>query len=329
VAESVAGLAREEESEEEQLRSDEAFDTDNLDALSLLRETFVEVHRREAGGGGGPKSPIVEAVYDEHAWKLEASGRRPTGVLGQAERDVHLRILAEWNVQTSAASLVSPLRLETLAFGRASEDAHVDRAFDPLVFDDVTLAGGRSQTVELIGTIGPLVKNPAGTLVLSRVATEGFTDNQRRFREVVRGFLDYAILVATGHLGPEGFRVFRIGAPSDGAGGKQETFSFGPWTQPEAQAYLSTLLSEMLSGAHEDLFPIEAVAAHLLESPPPSFEESVASLLSNRMSSGCKWGPISDVASLPVPSDAEILRRIDARFGPFWSLVIPPPRVWK
>ncbi|MCC6133275.1 MAG: exodeoxyribonuclease V subunit gamma [Acidobacteria bacterium] len=325
VAEALAGLSRDEESEEEALRSEEAFDTQSRDRTVLLRQAFFDGARKAAAGI--PLPDALADAYDRHAWRLEAEGLHPTGTLGQAEREANLRVLDEWVTQVGKAGLPIPPRTEALAFGRASEDARVDRTFEGLSLAGIPLPGGTAVDVEVFGTLRSLLVSPPGSLVLAAVSRQSFRNKDRKYRDILRAFVEYAVLVAAGQAGGTEFQVVRAAASSRDEKGSNEVYRFRPWGQREAAGYLATLATEMLRGSHDDLFPYEAVMPQLLGKG--DFEDAVEDLLANPRSASFTYGPIAGAESRPLPAPQEVARRIKVRFGPLTTIVMPPGGKWK
>ena len=121
--------------------------------------------------------------------------------------------------------------------------------------------------------------------------------------------------------------MVRAAASSSDEKGSNEVYRFRPWSQRDAADYLSTLAGEMLRGSHDDLFPYEAVMPQLFENG--DFEDGVEDLLANPRNASFTYGPIADADTRPVPDFKEVARRIEVRFGPLTTIVVPPGGKWK
>ena len=113
--------------------------------------------------------------------------------------------------------------------------------------------------------------------------------------------------------------------PDDSGGGCVASQLLPAVTAEEAQAYLSSLATELLGGVHDYLLPCEGVFTWRRRLGRPNalpVRDAVLLLRDDnwtRLSSD--RGPVSDARRYPVPAEADAAAIVARRFGPFFAAV--------
>lgn len=296
---------REDDDEDLTARTDEPFATPGLEAITLLREIFLEAART---------GEALERAYDARVQRERLSGVMPTGPFAAAERAAHLAMLAAWRETLDAVAPGAVPRI--VRFGQAEEHARVDALHDPIVLP--VEAGGRRLRVELYGRTEAVVLEPAraGSLVLQRARSTH--DELRDRKETLRGFLDHAALAAAGLLEAPDFAAF-VARPER----KPYAVRFRPFSPIEARAWLGALARELLSDVHAYLLPCEAVL---------KWRKSGGSLadIVDGMRDGVPfqkfsslYGPVRNPTRYGPPPDDEAQAMAERRFGPYFARAVP------
>ncbi|HET9624968.1 MAG TPA: exodeoxyribonuclease V subunit gamma [Kofleriaceae bacterium] len=252
--------------------SDEPFHLTRAERARLLRDVLSS-HLRDPG------TPL-ERCYDDAVNDLQLRGQFPVGVFAEAARALDLDVLAQWRTGIGLIASDGAIRV---AFGRASSPgAQLHPALS------LELSGGR--TIRLVGQTELLI---AGARAVSIVPM--LREIKGRSHYHLRGAFDHLVLAAAG-LATTG-HVHRLIDDR----GKLCEVQHAAWTEREARAYLTALISELLDEPHGYLLPFEALAKALEGVKPSSF--------SSDLTGGLGYGPIDRAEGLDRPADAVAIAR--------------------
>jgi exodeoxyribonuclease V gamma subunit len=302
---------REEDDEDLTARADEPFATRKLDLMIGLRELFLRTAPLD--------ERAVEAAYQQLAEASRLAGTMPSGIFADAERPLHLRILAGWRTlfdQIIAGGGGRRPPLQVVRFGAAEEHVRVDELLDAIRVPIRVTVDGQPRDVEvrLYGRTDALVES-TGSLVLVQRTGEGKEAAARDFKDSLRGFLDQVMLAASGRP-PATYHTFIANVDLDG-GPSLTTVPVGPIAPDEARSWLRDVLQDMLGGVHDYCLPCEAVFAHTLD-PARDMADVVDELRGNsKLPFSSRFGPVPRGDQRPSPDDAAARRMIDRRFGLF------------
>lgn len=286
-------------------REDEHFEAPFRQWSHVLSEVIAE-----ALGEDDPWSlDLLRERYRERAVLEELSGRYPTGPFARAQSRRDESVLAAWSAHLDALNLVAARPFHRIRFGETRRPRAVEARFPPLELEVVV--------TRLDGSPCPLHLRLHGTTSLldaqRRTALWLNSYGSAHEKHLLVGYLDHALLSASGVLtDAERFAVIVIpGTRSKSA----QRLDFAPLSVQAARAWLSTLVTELLSGRHDYLLPIEAVLSARLADPPKPVAETVTQLIDNTWSScSSRRGPVRRFAQLSPPPDAEAVA--DRRLGP-------------
>ncbi|MGI5861126.1 MAG: exodeoxyribonuclease V subunit gamma [Myxococcales bacterium] len=301
-------------------REDEPFCTELLERVQLLRGGFVEKLAREARG----EPASFEAVYDARGERLVASGRMPTGVFREVEREGHLAVLRDWERLLREGLGDEACRPERVRFGAAADEHDgADDTFDPIVvgFDPGEL-GPESPglRVEIVGATEPLVlgRRASLTLINRSLGSNKVVEALRAGRVSLRGFVDAVALAAAGQGGAGHQSLICV---TNGVEGKLDAYSFEPIGRDEALAWLRRVVADMLSGVHDYLLTAEAVLHYGARADSPGFAEALEEVfaLFSRSSHGSSYGPIKRIDVFGPPEERRACELIARRWGLYFE----------
>jgi hypothetical protein len=300
------------------VREDEPFETDVRKEVVLLREVLLESVARRCS---------LEEAYDDAVRGRELRGAGPSGLFARGERDLHLQTLASWRDELEACG--EPMAaLEVARFGRAGEHARSGKVFDAVVLDvDVVDAAGvaRVKRVEIGGRTLPLGAGAAASVTLIKRPKQKWDDRwvmAERDRAVLRGFLDHALLSASGVAAdlPHASLIV-VSTPT---GRVSERVAFEPLSRDEASVWLRGLVRELFQGPHAYFFPCEALFVHARQDPDgpvgPWLEEARALLgdAEGALALRSAYGPVPRPQDYPAPDEQRARAMIASRFGSFF-----------
>jgi exodeoxyribonuclease V gamma subunit len=263
----------------------------------------------------------LEATYDARVEREILSGRMPSGVFGQIDRDAQLRTMQGWaDVIRTEIATGGPLRTRIVRFGTADEFARVDQPRPVLSLDvSYQVRGGdlRKRTLHLYGSTSPIVDRPTGSLLLQRADPKRGLSEVRRYKRWLRAFLDHMMLSATGE-DPERPHVALLAIP-----GKSYFARFSAISKDAALRYLADLGRDLLSGPHDYLLPFEAVFDVRMKKAG-QYGDSVDRLFTDESSSrgtATFYGPVEDYENLQAPDESTAKAMDERRFGLFFDLL--------
>jgi exodeoxyribonuclease V gamma subunit len=309
-ARTLLGLERDEDEdaaavEDEPLRSGPGTTT------MLVRDAFARALRRNED---------VRAAYAAVARPKTLAGELPQGVLGELERDLHLGRLDQWQAVVAELGLEGG---ERLRMGRAAEREDVD-ALLPAVrltgADGAPLCDlhGRSELLlarRTVSVVGDLFGGNDEAVELA----------VRELRLTLRGFFDHLLLAATGALADAERRVLLLRPKGKGLRWVERRLL--PVSSEQAQAYLSTLATDLLGGVHDYLLPCEAVLAlhHKATDrtrpldPAAIADDAVGRIGNTRQDCQSRFGPVPEPAAYAPPSPERIAEIVRRRWTPFFA----------
>jgi exodeoxyribonuclease V gamma subunit len=312
---------------------DEPFDTDNRDRTVLLSASL------SSGLLEAQAVPTAEALAAAHqraSLAAELSGQQPAGLFHAAEQRRQQETLAAWRGRLAellgAGSLqVAPIRFSPHA---APSDAGAVRG-RTLFLPSPRLAipapgGGPDLDIRIVGETGLCALRPGGDGTSLAFAWRGKVDGHPIGKEVLRAFVDYAALVASGSdegaLGHRSVLCYRSNEEVEA-----RVVAFDRLGRQPAIDYLTGLCRELLSGTsaglHAYLLPFEAVLAR--RERGTSLQEEIEALRHqaerDEKRSVSRFELVPDaLTSYDPPSDEEADRMVEARFGLFFKLVKEP-----
>jgi exodeoxyribonuclease V gamma subunit len=293
-------------------REDEPFETEARDETLLLREILFST-----GGQGS-----LERTYDDTVRERELRGLGPSGVFARGERAQHLDTLEGWKQRLE--SLDIPIdSVEVHRFGRAGEHARVSRAHPPLAIDvDFVDQAGvmRVARVEISGRTLPVERGSFITLTRRRVK-ESREDWARadRQRAMLRAFVDYAVLCASGISQGGSHASVSVTATPEGTIAERAVFE--PMSRGDATVWLRGLARELLAGPHAYFLPSEAVFVWRRKSPDGPVEpwlETAREMLRDNdgpLALRSAYGPVPRPHEYPIPRESDARAMIALRFG--------------
>jgi exodeoxyribonuclease V gamma subunit len=294
-------------------RESEPFETDRREETLLLREVLL--------GAAAQGKPLAEA-YDELVRGRELRGVGPSGVFARGERGDHLQALESWRSALEGYQVPFDA-IQVHRFGRAGEHTRADQVHEPLVVEvDVEDAAGVTRIVraEIGGRTLPV--GAGASITLAKRARDTARDDWGRAgrkRAILRAFVDYAVLTASGEgAGDEHASIAIVATVEDTM---KERDAFAPLTPDEAKGWLRGVVRELLGGPHDYFLPCEAVFVHQARDPSapigPVLQEA-----RDKMSGGdgppalrSAYGPVPRPQEFPVPEEDRARAMVAARFG--------------
>jgi exodeoxyribonuclease V gamma subunit len=302
------------EAEDLASRESEPFETAPRDETLLLRDVLLDAAERNQS---------VEEAYDAVARARQLRGTGPSGVFAKGERGDHLHAIEVWRAGLQQHQV--PLDdLQIHRFGRGGEHTRAHQVHEPLVVEvGVEDAAGVLRVVraEIGGRTLPVGGADRTSVVLAKRGTEGKDEWSiaGRRRSILRAFVDYAVLAASGAEPGEGHASLLVVSTHERA--VIERVAFAPFTADSAKRWLRGLLAELLGAPHAYFFPCEAIFVHHARGPGlpvvPVLEEARDRLGGDGPPAlRSAYGPVPRPRSYPLPIEADARAMIDRRFTP-------------
>lgn len=277
-------------------RQDEVFRTPSHDEARLLAHVFMLGHDQA--------EVQMQAQYRTQAQLLELAGAMPTGVFQDSEARRHLDMLQVWRTQLRRAMGGRVRPLTRRVFGTSD---HLGPHETPGPDLTLTLADGR--LVRLYGATEPLCdQTPASFVAL----THGPRPGPERTQPELRAFLDHALLVLAGAKFDRGY----LGWIGYARGDDQDLVRvrFEAFDAPQARAWLTGLVEDLLNQAHAYCLPFAtALAVHEAKDKGRlAIEQALAKTRPARP------GPRA-LSEVSPPSADEAMHMLQRRLEPYWA----------
>ncbi|MBX3274948.1 MAG: exodeoxyribonuclease V subunit gamma [Sandaracinaceae bacterium] len=282
--------------------SEEPFAPGRLDETIVLRACFEEAVLAEA---------TTEQAYLRAVDAAIAAGRWPLGPLAARLEGAHREILETWRRGWDALGDAPARRVQ---LGAADADRRGVDAAPPvaLTLADDPRDHGRPLRVELVGATELLRGDASVSLLLSKKA--GAAARDEHLRQALRAFFDHAALALLGE-GEGARRSVQLLGDADAP----VRIALAPITPDAARAWLTDLVTDLLGGAHDYLFPIEAALAFADRPREADGERLVAAIEDVRTRGGgqSRFGPVADAPARPAPEPGRAEAIFERRFAPF------------
>ena len=298
------GMLEDEDAPEE--AEDEPIEQSRLNRTVMLRNVFWR-----AGGNR-------DALDEQYARELriaQTSGNAPAGQFAQAAKDTDAAALCKWLAQASQAGVNDFTGWKDIRLGRADEfaDAAEILAPIPLTVEVRRLDGTTvTQRVSLYGTIHGV--SPAAGAAINCVLHKTI-----KSKDFLPAFLNAIVLAAVGTKLPDKFRAIVIGTQSEKL--TEFTREFRPMDRESALAYLTNVVSDLLSTGNEYFLPIEAVEQVVKELQKAENRRDLVeaverTLLNNVVKCSSDYGPVRNARDFDPPKEDRIKKIVDRRFAP-------------
>jgi hypothetical protein len=229
---------------------------------------------------------------------------------------------------------VSADDLQIHRFGRGGEHTRAHQVHEPLVVEvGVEDASGvlRVLRVEIGGRTLPVGGADRTSVILAKRGNEAGHEwaVAGRRRSLLRAFVDYAVLAASGAEPGEGHASLLVVSTHDQP--VIERVTFGPLTADAAKGWLRHLLAELLGAPHAYFFPCEAVFVHHARGPEapvvPVLEEARDRLGGDGPPAlRSAYGPVPRPQTYPLPGEAAARAMIERRFAVLLAALPPSVR---
>lgn len=287
----------------------EHFSTPGAWVRRELSAILLEAWTRQ---GADLKEADLENLFDEHARVQELCGQIPTGIFLKANRQKHLRKMQQWLNNLEILEISTAEKPEVWHFGRDRERRVKVNFSDPVEFQ---VPGEPPLKVILSGKTGPVLPKSGVSLTLNNASGLGSWNSEYQF---LSGFLDYMVLLATGRVEAERWRVVVNGNDIATTSNVREfVFRDADEARDEALNWLHGIFRSMVSGVHTYQFPADAALDQGLRSG--KWAKPFDRIVRN---SKLNWGPIKDPKDqrlYRIPSDDEVADLIEARLGPYFK----------
>ncbi len=285
---------------------DEPVEQSRLDRTVMLRDVFWRAGNKPEG---------IDEEYAREVRVAQAMGHAPAGQFAQAAEDFDVETLHQWMAQASKAGVANFGEWKDIRIGHADEFANAAEIVAPIELSArVQRHDGTTETqrVSIYGTI-------RGASPEAGAAINCVLHKSIKAKDFLAPFLNAIVLAATGARLPETFRAIVIGTQSENV--TEWTRMFRPMNQDAAIAYLTTVVSDLLSAGNDYFLPIEAVEEVVKELRKPENSrdliEAVERILLNDFhKSSSEYGPVRNATSFDPPGETEIEKIVERRFKP-------------
>lgn len=298
-------------------QEDEPFHSPFLGRMTFLTEVFHEAVRQ---GRALRDIDELRRLHDRLARQREHEGRMPTGLFQEAERKHNLNDLSKIRQLYLDLGLDERGPPLMLRFGPGQEGSRADRVLEaPRLTIPLGLPGPRLVTVELTGSTALITPDQACSMRLSMKTSLARQD----IKPYLHGFCDSLLLAASGVAGSDAFEIVTLFSSKE-ENKVEPVRRIANLTRPAAEAYLGEVLTEMLTGTHDYLMPVEMVETVCAagEGEVLDLEEVVEEWKVGRARVSSDHGPVPHPRTYPPPDMEDVWEKIRRRF----RYVLPPPQ---
>jgi exodeoxyribonuclease V gamma subunit len=298
------GMLEDEDAPEE--AEDEPIEQSRLNRTVMLRNVFWR-----AGG----KLDMIDEEYAREVRIAQADGHASAGQFAEAAKAADDSALRQWIAQASEAGVNDFDGWKDIRVGRADEFADAAEILAPIALNaEVHRHDGTTvtQRVSLHGTI-------RGVSAGAGAAINCVLRKTIKPKDFLPAFLNAIVLAATGAKLPEKFRSIVIRANSE----KHADWirEFQPMDQSSALAYLTAVVSDLLSTGNDYFLPIEAVEDVVKqlhnEKKPRDLIDTVEQVLLNDFATcSSDYGPVRNPRDFDPPDEKTIEQIVVRRFNP-------------
>ncbi len=298
------GMLEEEDAPEQ--TEDEPVEQSRLDRTVMLRDVFWRA---------GDKLEMLDEEYSREVLVAQVKGHAPAGQFARAAETADVQALHQWMAQASKADVTNFGEWKDIRIGRADEFANAGEIIAPIELNaSVRRHDGTTETqrVSIYGTI-------RGASREAGAAINCVLHKSVKAKDFLPPFLNAIVLAATGARLPETFRAIVIGTQSENL--TEWTRAFRPMDQDAAVAYLTTVVSDLLSTGNDYFLPIEAVEEVVKELRKPEDSRDLIEaveriLLNDFLKSSSEYGPVRNATSFDPPTELQIEEIVARRFKP-------------
>lgn len=236
----------------------------------------------------------LDAAFERTWGRLHLQGGAPVGVFGKAARTALEQQVATW---ARELEFHGGRAQQFRVYGLGRKPDALAELLPPIAL--TVEAAGVRRRVELIGTSEPW-GDKAGSLIVA--------PGTMKARHVLRAAIDHVALAAAGR--------FRFGSrhlilDKDGAHAARHE----RWEPDDARAYLTNLVTDLLSGGHDYLMSVE-MSQSILEGKKPRVEDP-----KDGRPGSIGYGPMPPRDDLEAPSDEDAEAMAHRRLGPLVSRI--------
>ncbi len=307
------GMSEDEDADEDIV--DEPVDMTRLDQVILLRELFWKLPPTEAA---------AESEYVRAAALAQMKGRAPAGPIADTLRDQDLGLIRGWTKSAEKANAGNLSKWKEFRIGRADEHASLAQEILPYLVLEVPVrtAPGNiiTRRVRLYGSVG--VFSPGFDAAL-----QCLTRKDAKAKHFLPLFLNAIVLKAAGEPVAKKFRAILVSAGAESEKPPLWIRTLRVPEQNQTVEYLTTLVSDLLSGPHDYFLPVEgAEEVYKLSRKGSGAEEAVSALEEMRDQErdrglpSSAYGPVRRWRELELPGAQGVFELVNRRFGPTRSL---------
>jgi exodeoxyribonuclease V gamma subunit len=302
------GMLDDEDAPEE--TEDEPIEQSRLDRTVMLRNVFWRA---------AAEPDALDEEYAREFRVLQASGRASAGEFAEAAKEADISTLAEWTAQALQAGVTDFDGWKDIRIGRADEFADVSEILAPIMLtanvrrhDGTTVA----QRVSLYGTI-------RGASPKTGAAINCVLHKKIKPKDFLPAFLNAIVLAASGIKLPDKFRAIVLGTQAKNPA--EWIREFRPMDRDSALAYLTTIVSDLLSTGNNYFLPIEAVTEVVKQlrkhDEPHDLVETVDTVRFNDFATtSSDFGPVRNATDFDPPGEECIVEIVKRRFDPIDGL---------
>jgi exodeoxyribonuclease V gamma subunit len=285
---------------------DEPIEQSRLDRTVMLRDVFWRA---------GENVELREKEYARELRLAQVHGRAPAGHFAEAAGTADIEALNKWLTLASQAGVTDFKGFGDIRIGRADEFADAGEILTPITLTanvrrhDRTTAKVR---VTLHGTI-------RGTSPEKGVAINCVLHKTIKAKDFLPAFLNAIVLAAAGIRLPDRFRAIAVGTQL--AKPTESIREFRPLDRNFAIAYLSDVVSDLLSTGNNYFLPIEAVENVVkvmckIDEPHDLVDTVDLIRINDFAKSSSEYGPVRNATDFDPPPEEEIEKIVERRFKP-------------